>query len=179
MLCKSRRMIICICLFLLLFISSSLFAQEQEKIVSRDSLLTVAHAIIDSARCHVFITVDENNKPQAREMSVFPPEADWTLWLGTNPRSRKAKQIKNNPNVMVYYYDTKGYSYVSIAGQARLVTDPVMKKKYWKEGWTRWYPDPEKDYILIQVIPERMEICSFQYQLFWDKDTKPVAIIEF
>ena len=177
---QPRRLYVCICLIGLLFVSASLYAQEPAvQTMPRDSLLIIARTIVDSADCRILVTVDEENKPQAREMSVFPPESDWTLWLGINPRSRKAEQIKNNPNVMVYFYDTMGFSYVSVAGQAELVTDPDKRKKYWKEGWTRFYPDPEKDYILIQVTPERMEICSFQYQLYWDKDNKPIAIIEF
>jgi general stress protein 26 len=146
--------------------------------ISKDSLLTIAQTIIDSAECRTFITVDENGKPQARAMSTFPPEEDWTIWLGTSVNSRKVKQIRNNPHVMVYYFDSDGASYVSIAGLARLVDDPEKKAHYWKEGWKRFYPDPEKNYILIQLTPERMEICSFKYQLFWDEGGTP-AYLEF
>jgi general stress protein 26 len=146
--------------------------------LSRDSLLIMARTIIDSAQCRILITVDENGKPQARTMSTFPLEDNMTIWLGTNPRSRKVKQIKNNPNVMVYYYDTKSFSYVSVAGQARIVDDPDKRAKYWKEDWTRFYPDPEKDYTLIEVTPKRIEICSFKYKLFWDSTGKP-AFVEF
>ena len=140
--------------------------------------MTIARAIIDSARSRTFITVDEHGKPQARTMSVFPPEEDMDIWLGTSTNSRKVKQIKNNPNVMVFYYDTKGHSYVSVAGQACLVNDPEKKAHYWKKSWTRYYPDPEKDYVLIKVTPERMEICSYKYKLFWDSKGIP-AFIEF
>ena len=75
-------------------------------------------------------------------------------------------------------YDTKGHSYVSIAGQARLVNDSEKKAHYWKKSWTRYFPDPEKDYILIEVTPERLEICSYKYKLFWDSKGLP-AFIEF
>ncbi len=169
--------------FILMLALSYLNANAQEKVgdypegISADSLLTIARTIIDSAGCRTFITVDENNKPQARAMSPFPPEEDMIVWLGTSVNSRKVKQIKNNPHVMVYYYDTDGLSYVSVAGTAHLVDDPEKKSHYWREGWTRFYPDPEKDYILIQVIPERMEICSFKYKLFWDQEGKPAYLI--
>jgi general stress protein 26 len=163
-------------------IASSLIAQEQQyqskQELTRDSLLTLARTIIDSAQCRVFITVDESGKPQAREMSPFPPEENMVIWLGTNPGSRKVEQIKNNPHVMVYYYETKGLSYVSVAGQARLVNDPEKKTRYWKKGWTQFYPDFDKDYILIEVTPKRLEICSFKYNLIWDSTGKP-AFVEF
>jgi len=179
---KFHRSIHFILVLVIILIASSLLAQEQQdkvqQEISRDSLLTVARTIIDSAQCRTFITVDENGKPQARTMSPFPPEEDMVIWLGTNPRSRKVKQIKNNPNVMVFYYDTKGASYVSVAGQARIVDDSEKRAHYWKESWTRYYPDPEKVFTNIEVTPERLEVCSFKYKLFWDSTGKP-AFIEF
>ena len=125
-------------LVLLLLPTSSLIAQTEQfppqREISRDSLLIYARIIVDSADSRVLVTVDEDGKPQARTMSPFPPEENWVIWLGTFPFSRKVKQIQNNPNVVVFYYDTKSYSYVSISGKARLVNDPDLKAKYWKSG---------------------------------------------
>ena len=161
---------------------SSVTAQEEKyftkKELSRDSLLTIARTIIKSAQSITFITVDKDGKPQARIMSRIPPEDDMTIWLGTNPRSRKAAQIKNNPNAMVFYYDAKGASYVSIAGKARIVTDPKIKDRYWKESWAKYYPDPEKDFVLIEVKPKRLELVSYKYDLFWGPEGRP-QFIEF
>ena len=166
----------------IILITFSIKAQEledkMEQEVSRDSLLSIARTIIESAQCRTFITVDENGKPQARTMSPFSPDENMVIWLGTNPRSRKVKQIKNNPNVIVYYYDTDGLSYVSISGVARIVDDQEKRAHYWVQNWTRYYPDPEKDYILIEVTPKRLEICSFKHKLFWDSEGKP-AFVEF
>jgi len=179
---KSYRFIYSIFVFVIILFASSLVAQEllvkELPEISRDSLLSIARTIIDSSRSRTLITVDENGKPQARTMHVFPLEENMVLWLGTNINSRKVKQIKNNPNVMVFFYDTKGRSYVSIGGQARIVNDPDKKSYYWKDYWTRFYTDPEKDYTLIEVTPERLEICSFEYELFWDSTGKP-AFVEF
>jgi general stress protein 26 len=164
---------------LLLPISTLIVQTEQfppQREISRDSLLTYARIIIDSAKCRVFVTVDEEGKPQARTMSPFPPEDNWVIWLGTFPTSRKVKQIQNNPNVVVFYYDTKGMSYVSISGKARLVNDANLKAKYWREGWQRYYPDRDKQYILIEVTPERLEVCSFEYNLFWDSQGIPPSV---
>ena len=124
------------------------------------------------------ITVDEDGKPQARILAYFPPGDDWKIWLGTSTNSRKVAQVKNNPNAMFFFYDPKGRSYVSIAGKARVVSDSELKKKYWKEGWKVYYPDPETDYILIEVTPVRLEICSFKHKLYWDSTGKP-AFVEF
>jgi general stress protein 26 len=167
-------------LFVLLFSTFSLHVQEVKgqanQQLSRDSLLSAARTIIDSASCRVFITVDENGKPYAREMSPFSPEENWVIWLGTSQGSRKTKQIQTNPNVVVYYYEPKGYSYVSVAGKARLVNDSDKKAKYWVDGWQRFYPDREKNYILIEVTPENLEVCSFKYNILWDSSGAPQSV---
>lgn len=168
-------------LCIIVLTSERLFGQDQQfqgqREVPRDSLLMYARIILDSARCHTLVTVDEDGKPHARQMAPFKPEADWTIWLGTFPTSRKVKQIKNNPNVVVFYYDTKGMSYVSVAGKASIVDDPELKAKYWVEGWKRYYPDRDKQYVLIKVTPEKLEICSYKYHLFWNSEGLP-AIVE-
>ena len=182
MIFKSYRLIHFRFVLVIVLIASSLMAQEllvkDRPEISRDSLLTIANTIIDSSSCRMLITADENGKPQARTMSAFPPDENMVIWLGTSTRSRKVKQIKNNPNVMVFYFDTKGRSYVSVAGKASIVNDPEKKAHYWKKSWIRYYPDPEKDYILIEVTPNRLEICSYKYKLFWDSEGQP-AFIEF
>jgi general stress protein 26 len=164
----------------ILIIASRLYAQEGKnqvsQVISRDSLLAAARTIIDSSSCQIFITVDENGKPHAREMSPFPPEKDWVIWLGTSQSSRKVKQIQNNPNVIVYYYQPKGYSYVSLAGKARLVNDPDKKAKYWVDGWKRYYPDRDKNYILIEVTPENLELVSYKFNIFWDSKGAPQSV---
>ena len=167
-------------LVLLILPYTSIIGQDEQfppqREVSRDSLLTYARVIVDSSDSHVLITVDETGKPRARTMSPFSPEENWTLWLGTFPTSRKVKEIKNNTNVVVFYYDSKSWSYVNISGTAQLVKDPDLKVKYWKDGWKRFYPDRDKNYILIEVTPERLEVCSFKYHLFWDENGIPPSV---
>jgi general stress protein 26 len=166
--------------FFLLTFTNSLIAQQgqfpPQREVSRDSLLIYARTIVDSAQCRALVTVDEEGNPRVREMSPFPPDDDWIIWLGTFPTSRKANQIKNKPNVVVFYYDSDGYSYVAVSGKAQLVNDPNLKEKYWKEGWKRFYPDRDTQYILIKVVPERLEVCSFKYHLLWDSEGRPVSV---
>ena len=156
----------------------SQFEGKKFRELPKDSLLAIALEIIQTDKVCTFITVDQDDKPQARILAYFPPEDDWKIWVGTSTNSRKVAQVKNNPNAMIFFYDPKGRSYVSIAGKARVVSDSELKKKYWKEGWKVYYPDPEKDYILIEVTPARLEICSFKHKLYWDSTGKP-AFVEF
>jgi general stress protein 26 len=182
MLSRSIKIILFL-FFSLLFASPALLAQDEstnaQAEVSRDSLLHASRTIIDSAKCKVLVSVDEDGKPHAREMDPFAPDENMVIWFGTNPGTRKVQQIKGNPNVAVFYYDSKSISYVSINGTAELVNDPELKKKYWKDYWDRYYADPEKDYILIKVVPERLELISYQYNLFWKGDSFMPQSVEF
>lgn len=67
-------------------------------------------------------------------------------------------------------------SYVSVAGKARLVNDSDKKAKYWMDGWQRYYPDREKNYILIEVTPESLELFSYEYKIFWDSKGAPQSV---
>ncbi len=168
-------------LIITVFLSLPVFSQNQNisADISSDSLFKVASMIIDSARCSVLVSVDEEGRPHAREMDPFDPDENMVIWFATNPNTRKVQQIRNNPNVAVFYYDTKGMSYVSINGEAELVNDPAEKEKHWKKYWKRYYPDRDKDMILIKVIPERMELISYKYKLFWKNESFMPQYIEF
>jgi general stress protein 26 len=170
-------------LLFVLLISSPLLAQDEgvfsKRAVSRDSLLKISRMIIDSARCRVLVTVDENGKPHAREMDPFAPEQDMVIWFGTSPLTRKVTQIEKNPNVAVFYYDSKTLSYVSIEGKAQMVNDSDQKSKHWKDSWKRYYPDREKDFILIKVVPDRLELLSYKYNLLWATESYRPHSLEF
>jgi len=88
---------------LLLLPYASIIAQDEQftpqREIQQDSILIYARMIIDSSDSRVFITVDETGKPRARTMSVFTPEENWVIWLGTFPTSRKVEQIKNNGSI--------------------------------------------------------------------------------
>ena len=124
-------------------------------------LRKAAREIMTAAGTCALITIDEEGLPRVRAMDAFLPEEDFTVWFGTNPKSRKVSQIKNNPNVCLYYADKDGSGYVTINGTAELVNDDAVKEKRWKEEWQAFYPNKTDDYLLIKVSPKRMEVVSY------------------
>jgi general stress protein 26 len=135
-------------------------AAGQAPTPTRDSLLVAARSLMTGAHYAALITLDSAGAPQARTVEPFAPEADMTVWIGTNPLTRKVAEIRRDPRVTLYYYDPAVMGYVTIHGRARLVDDPVLKQKWWNPGWTAFYPDREKGYLLVKVTPERLEIVS-------------------
>ena len=99
------------------------------------------------------------------------------VWLGTNPRSRKVAAIRRNPRVTLYYFDREAQAYVTIYGIARLVNDPKATLKWWKDGWKDFYPDRTRDFLLIRVTPEKLEVVNVKKGIVGDPHTwKPPSV---
>ena len=95
------------------------------------------------------------------------------------PWNRKIQDIQNNPRVTLYYYSDDVLGYVSISGTARIVDDPEEKANRWKEEWERHYPNRETDFILVQVVPDRLEIISYNRGILYDPETGSAQAVEF
>ena len=129
--------------------------------VPRDSVLAAARAIMEAARFCALVTLDAEGAPRARTMDPFPPGDDMTVWLGTNRHSRKVAEIERDGRVALYYAAPDESGYVSVLGRARLVDDEAEKAARWKPEWEAFYPDRASDYLLVEVIPERIEVVDY------------------
>ena len=158
----------------LLFFTLPAFAQKPGH--SRDALIAAAREIMTTTRYCALIT-NGSTGVQARAMDPFPPEADLTVWFGTNSRSRKVREIRRNPRVTLYYFNRENQEYVVLTGVARVVNDPQEKVKRWKDEWKSFYPNRATDYLLIQFKPDTFEVVSEKKQIFGDPVTwKPPRV---
>ncbi len=114
-----------------------------------------------------------------RVMDPFPPESDFIVWFGTNPKSRKVSQIKKNPNVTLYYLEKDASGYVVIHGIAQLVNDQKEKEKRWKNEWDAFYPNKSESYLLIKVSPISMEVISYKHGIVGDSLTWQPPFVVF
>ena len=152
---------ICILFLTFLFIPFLSLGQNlSQKDSANVKLVTAAREIMTEAGTCALITLDEEGRPRVRVMDPFLPESDFTVWFGTNPKSRKVAQIKKNPKVTLYYLDSDSSGYVMIHGTAELVDNQKEKEKHWKEEWEAFYPKRPEGYLLIKVTPEWMEVIS-------------------
>jgi general stress protein 26 len=167
---------------LLLLIAAPPECKAQKKptaLAGRDSIIAAAREIIGMQKYCALITVDSSGRPHVRTMNPFPPEDDMTVWIATNSRSRKVKEIRNNPQVCLYYANhSQATGYVSITGKAVLVDDMNEKLKRKREYWNQTFPD-WKYLILIQVIPERLEVINYKRGMLNDSVTWSTPSIEF
>ncbi len=112
-------------------------------------------------------------------MDPFFPEKDFTVWLATHPNTRKVSQIKNNPNVTLYYFDKNDNGYVTIHGKAELVYDQKEKDKRWKNEWKNFYANRTDGYLLIKVTPDYLELINYNRGISGDSKTWQPAMVRF
>ena len=153
--------------------------QEKTRGAERERLITAAREIIVAARYCALITLDAAGHPQVRTMDPFAPGQDMVIWLGTNQKSRKVAEIRLNHRVALYYFDATEQSYVTISGIARLVNDPQEKAKRWKDEWKAFYPDRDKNYLLIAVSPDKLEVVSEKKGITGDKVNWDPPLVRF
>ena len=114
-------------------------------------------------------------------MNSFAPEPGLTVWMATNPSTRKVADMRTDQRVTLVYFDRDDPGYVTLLGDARLVNDPAEKRARWKDEWTLYYPGgPESsDYLLIEFVPQRIEVVSLKYGIASDPQAWKPAIVEF
>jgi general stress protein 26 len=167
-------------LLLLLVAPQCAYAQaDNEKKPDSATLIASARELMTTVRYCALITIDAHGRAQARAMDPFPPDENLVVWLATNPTSRKVREIRRNPHVVLYYFDSASQGYVSISGIARIVNDPKEKVRHWKEEWKAFYPNRPEDYLLIAVTPEKLEVVIEQKGIVGKSRTWKAPTVRF
>lgn len=163
-------------ILLLTIAGSNLFAQTE---VNRDTMLVAARELIQETTYCGLVTIDYNGQPQVRTMNPFPVKYDMVIWFATSRSSRKVGEIKANPKVAVYFADhntAKGY--VNISGKAEVIDDKellqIMKRNYWND-----IPNWQDIFVLIKIVPEKMEVINYKHGLNNDPQTFKALSVDF
>ena len=146
---------------------------------SRLQVISAAQEIIKEARYATLVTLGDDGRPQARIVDPFAPEADFSIWIATNPLTRKVSEVRRDSRVTLLYFNAVAGEYVTVPGTATLVADSAEKARHWKEEWAAFYKGgPLGDgYLLIRVRPTRLEVVSPRRGLVNDPETwRPVMV---
>jgi general stress protein 26 len=146
---------------------------------SRAEIINAARDVVEKAHFCTFVTIGEDGHPQARVVDPLAPDAGFTIWIATNPLTRKVDQVRRDLRVTLLCFDPATSSYVTVLGRGALVTDVAQKQAHWKGDWTRIYPSGARgsDSVLIRVTPTRLEIVSESRGMVGDPKTwLPLAI---
>jgi len=131
-------------------------------------ILAAARAIIAEDPVAALITLDSSGAARVRSVGVSDPEDDLTMWIGTRRTSRKAAQLRANPNATLFFnFDdvsggfAKAY-YASFMGIASVHTDVATAAKTAPDEQTRkaYWPNFPHDYASIRFKPLWLEVTG-------------------
>ena len=166
--------------FLLLLL---LFSCQDKQVLNapvvEQSLESIARDIIKDAKNCALITTDNLGLSYARPMDPFLPDDEFTIWMATNPKSSKVKQIAYNPRATLYYFDAKNGAYVTLQGLIELVDNPMEKEKHWKDEWTGFYKNKTTDYLLLKFKPSHGFLISEKHKILGDSITWAAPKLDF
>lgn len=176
--CDMRTRLRLVALAAWVALAAELGGQAPAAAPERATVLKAARELMVKARYCGLVTLDATGQPQARVVDAFEPEADFTVWIATNPATRKVSEIRADGRVTLLYV-TGAEGYVTLIGKAALVSDAAEKARRWKDDWLAFYKDKNRgdDYQLIRVTPSRLEVVSYAHGVLNDPTTwKPVSV---
>jgi len=142
-------------------------------------ITAAAFDIMRAAGSCTLVTIGEDGQPQARIVVPLIAEAEGSIWIATNPKTRKVNEIAKDPRVTLMFFNAAAGEYVTVIGRATAVTDPARKAAHWKPEWEPFYKQRTtgSDFMLFEVRPARFEISSARHKLNNDTETwRPVIL---
>ena len=126
----------------------------------RTRTLSTAKSVMKAARYASFITLGEKHQPQARIVDPMGPDEKMTVYIATNPLSRKVREVKKDPRVTLLYFDADRPAYVTLIGRAQAVFGSE-KASHFKADWSAFFSiERPETYVLYRVDVSRIEVVS-------------------
>ncbi len=147
-------------------------------VAERSAILKAARDVSSKARYATFVTIGPDGQPQARIIDPIGPDAEFAVWVATNPATRKVADLARDPRATLQFFEASLPAYVTLVGTASLVADPEVKALHWKDDWGPFYKDKFRgaDFVLLKFVPKRLEIVSQSHGLVNDPKTwRPVS----
>ena len=146
---------------------------------ARAQVIAVATEIMRAARYCTLVTIGPGGQPQARIVDPLPPEPDLTIWIATNPLTRKVTEIRADGRITLMYFNPATFEYVTVLGTATLDADARHKAEHWKPEWAAfWDQKRGEDFLLLRVKPSRLEVSSVRTGLRGDPKTWLPVILD-
>lgn len=159
--------------------NANLLAQSPERSPPPAQIRAAAFNVMKAARYCTMITNGEDGQPQARIVDPLIAEADGSIWVATNPLTRKVREIERDPRVTLMFFNPAAGEYVTVLAKATVVTDASQKGARWKPEWKPFYKDQSRgpDFMLFEIRPFQLEVSSPRHKMANDPKTwRPVIL---
>ena len=113
-----------------------------------------------------FLATADGDQPRVRV--IHPVWDGFVCYMGTGPQSPKARQVRANPKVELFYWSQK-FEHLTVTGKARFVDDDAERQRLYDyfalapEGYDTkqfWPNGPDETFGLLRLDAERIEISG-------------------
>jgi len=117
--------------------------------------------ILDDAGTVMLITHDLAGRSHIRPMAVAKVDDDGTVYLATNIKTAKVREIQADARVDLVFQGK--LQFATVSGTATLRHDRVLVNELWKDSWKLWFPEgkDDPDITILVIDPDRGE--------YWDQ----------
>jgi len=121
----------------------------------------------------VFVTSLTNVPLSSRPMSTQDVDDDGNIWFMSKDESHKNEDILNDSRVQLFYSNKSSSEYLSIYGNAEVLTSRDRIEELWSPIVKAWFSEGKEDpsITLIRVVPADA--------YYWDtKESKIISLIK-
>lgn len=138
--------------------------------IGRDEGMRQIAKLIKKAKIAMLTTTTPKGWLRSRPMGTQRESFDGNLWFFTHASEPKVQEIKRHPQVNVSFANPDDNEFVSMAGRATIVHDPVKMKALWQKPLKTWFPKglEDPDLALLKVEVEHAE--------YWDQNAGLVEV---
>jgi general stress protein 26 len=125
---------------------------KEKMMASREDSIKKINEMIKKVSVAMLVTKDSDGKLRSRPMTTQKMEFDGELWFFVSSDANLVSEIKRDPEVNLAY--SEDGRYVSVSGQASVITNDAKKRELWHPELKVWFEgkEPEsKDVLLINV----------------------------
>jgi general stress protein 26 len=119
-------------------------------------------SLIKKYRFAMLTTRHAGEQLRSRPMTTIDRDYDGTLWFFAAADSIVAADLRAHPQICLSYADSGNFDFVSVAGDADVVSDVAKKRDLWKPSVQAWFPEgaESEHVVLLKVVPDHAE--------YWD-----------
>jgi len=149
--------------------------KEVEVFMNENNAFSIIKELFENSEiCCYLTTLNYESLPETRAMlnlrnrSLYPNlidffkdhDDDFFIYFSTNTSSPKVEQIKNNPNVCVYFSNPDEYKGCMLSGKINIVDDLNIKNSLWQDNWSIYYPGgkTDNDYTILELKPKLLKV---------------------
>lgn len=131
----------------------------RRRVTDPSRVAAIALKQIRSSR-YCLVVTESDRGPTARVVEPFPPAADGTIRFGTDPLSRKARDVRRSGRCLLVYQDDRRRGCVTVDCAATLEDWPESGSPRFKAMWTAFWPSGPipQNYVVVACKPRFMEI---------------------